>query len=449
VEISPDVVAASRWFADANGHVLDDARLHLAVEDAKSFLQLTDRTYDVIVSEPSNPWMAGVAGVFSREFYESCRTHLAADGLMTQWIHLYETSDEALDLVLRTFASVFPSISIWQSRPADLILIGSREPPRVDLQAMEAEFREPAVARDLDRIELTRLPVLLGREIVPERLGRFVPESGSRLHTDFRPILEFVAQKAFFVRRSADRWRVFDQNGSPRGTTLLAEYLKQHPPSEEDFRAFSRFHFASDLPQPDLMRSLFHRWQRDLPGSGELLQFSARLAGSGPAFELEALRWLPLRDTLFQRAGKNPSLLREYARILAQTYRSQRSIFFLPPGKELTTVLERLLETDPQNAGVYQLHLAELAWDAGNDEACVRLIQSAQKSPPSVDPTWSREFTQESPVHLVEALVRLGRIDQARAASQRFAESISAGSRFEVQQRKMEAALQSALVKKP
>lgn len=86
VEISPEVVEASRFFQHANDDALNDGRLHLTVEDAKSFLKLTERKYDVISSEPSNPWMSGVSGVFSKEYYEDCRRRLNPGGLMAQWV---------------------------------------------------------------------------------------------------------------------------------------------------------------------------------------------------------------------------------------------------------------------------------------------------------------------------------------------------------------------------
>src|SRR5205085_3850799 len=94
VEISPEVVhAAATFFAEANQNALKDPRLHLAIEDAKCFLKTTTQDYDVIVTEPSNPWMAGVAAVFSREYYQDCRTRLRAGGIIAQWLQSYETDD--------------------------------------------------------------------------------------------------------------------------------------------------------------------------------------------------------------------------------------------------------------------------------------------------------------------------------------------------------------------
>ncbi|HMO65077.1 MAG TPA: fused MFS/spermidine synthase, partial [Verrucomicrobiota bacterium] len=128
VEISPEVAHVARaYFGEYNGRSLEDPRTQV-IDDAKSFLRVSGRQYDVIISEPSNPWMAGVSGVFSLEFYEQCRASLKPGGLMTQWVQVYETSDEALKTVLATFASVFPYFTVWQTLPGDLILIGAPEP---------------------------------------------------------------------------------------------------------------------------------------------------------------------------------------------------------------------------------------------------------------------------------------------------------------------------------
>src|SRR5262249_53985319 len=152
-------------FSAFNNQVLTNPKLLVAVEDAKSFLQLADQNYDVIISEPSNPWMAGVAAVFSREYYESCAARLRQDGIIAQWMHTYETTDETLSLVLRTFLSVFPYASIWQPAVGDLILVGSARPLHVDLEATSRRFAEPAVRSDLARVGLDSLVTVLAREI--------------------------------------------------------------------------------------------------------------------------------------------------------------------------------------------------------------------------------------------------------------------------------------------
>src|SRR5439155_6543917 len=108
--------------------------IRLIVGDGRSHLLLTPRRYDVIVSEPSNPWMAGVASLFTKEFFEAARSRLTPDGLLCQWAHTYDISQDDLQSIVRTFASVFPQGTIWLVGEADLLLVGSAggQAPRLD-----------------------------------------------------------------------------------------------------------------------------------------------------------------------------------------------------------------------------------------------------------------------------------------------------------------------------
>ena len=89
----------SRFFAQHNYEALKDPRLRLYIEDAKTFLKAIQRRYDIIVSEPSNPWIAGIGNLFTIEFYHDVKQRLQPDGLMVQWFHIYEMTDEILRLV--------------------------------------------------------------------------------------------------------------------------------------------------------------------------------------------------------------------------------------------------------------------------------------------------------------------------------------------------------------
>ena len=121
IEISPEVVEASRFFDRESGAPLSKPGVRLIVGDGRSHLLLTPQRYDVIISEPSNPWMAGVAALFTREFFEAARARLKPDGLLCQWAHTYDISPDDLQSIVRTFASVFPAgddVARRRGRPA-------------------------------------------------------------------------------------------------------------------------------------------------------------------------------------------------------------------------------------------------------------------------------------------------------------------------------------------
>ena len=108
--------------------MLSDPRLTLVNADARNYLLASEQKFDVIISEPSNPWISGISNLFTYEFFALARNHLAADGLMSQWFHTYSMSESDLKTVLKTYTEVFPQVSIWSTFFGDLVLIGSMTP---------------------------------------------------------------------------------------------------------------------------------------------------------------------------------------------------------------------------------------------------------------------------------------------------------------------------------
>ncbi len=378
VEISPEVRDAARTqFREANLGALDDPRTEVVLDDAKSFLRTSGRTYDVIVSEPSNPWMAGVAGVFTAEFYQTCRASLRPGGLMVQWVHIYESNDDALRTVMATFTSVFPHLTLWQTIPGDLVLIGSATPIPYDLAAIQQRFQLPTVNADLQRIDLFRLPVLLGLQLVSDYNAPFLVPTNTPLHSDFFPTLEYLAERGFFAREDATLHEVFNETALRRPATLLGEYLATQPLTVSDVQSFALFHTTYKLPQPRLIRSIVERWRELAPDSTLAAEFSAKLDVALPVAELEAQRMHLVRDAMMTRAEQEPEPLRIYSRHLMNAYRQLRSAYYQPPSAELEEVLERLRAADATHRQSHILRLAEIAWDKGDDERFVRLATEA------------------------------------------------------------------------
>jgi spermidine synthase len=126
IEISPEVVEAARWFTRENRDALRDPRVRLIEGDARTHFRLSrGAAYDVVISEPSNPWMAGVAALFTREFFESLRDRLAPGGVVCQWTHTYDLSRDDLRSIVATFAHVFPEVAVWLVGDGDLLMVGS------------------------------------------------------------------------------------------------------------------------------------------------------------------------------------------------------------------------------------------------------------------------------------------------------------------------------------
>ena len=198
VEISPEVVEASAYFADVNRRALDDPRTRLVRGDGRTHFSLTSRLYDVVISEPSNPWMAGVAALFTQEFFQRVRSRLATGGIFCQWAHTYDVSDADLRSIVATFRAVFPDGTMWLAGDGDLLLVGSTAPLEPRLEDISTAWQRPGVGEDLRTVGMREpfalLSLFVGGSGETSRYG-----AGSALQTDDRTALEFSGPFAVFA----------------------------------------------------------------------------------------------------------------------------------------------------------------------------------------------------------------------------------------------------------
>jgi spermidine synthase len=192
VELEPAVVEASHFFDHVNQEPLRDPRVRLYEDDARHILLASTDTYDVIISEPSHPWVAGVANLFTRDFYALAARRLAPDGVFAQWLQTYHLSGDAYRAVLAAFQSVFPEVLVFGTPgTGDTVLVGSRRALRVDLREVERRWQEPRVQADLARIGFRRPEYLLaclylGPEAVRSVVGGVAPNTDDNMYVEFR-----------------------------------------------------------------------------------------------------------------------------------------------------------------------------------------------------------------------------------------------------------------------
>ncbi|TAK44389.1 MAG: spermidine synthase [Betaproteobacteria bacterium] len=202
VEIEPAMVAGAHSFAPRVRRPFSDPRSHVHYEDAKSYFARHARRYDVIISEPSNPWVNGVASLFTTEFYRDIKRHLAPQGLFVQWLHHYEFDDRLLGSVFAALAENFQDFEVWEASRGDLIAVAvseGRVPRLQDLPQREAAFLE-----QLARIGVTEPEHLAVRRLGNRRrvLQLFAPFAAP-VNSDFRPFVQLEAGRARFAARSA------------------------------------------------------------------------------------------------------------------------------------------------------------------------------------------------------------------------------------------------------
>ena len=206
------VLRAAKLFEPWNHGVLTNSRTRIYREDARTVLKLGPQRYDVIISEPSNAWMAGIGSVFSREFYQLAASRLKPGGIMTQWLYTYEMDDSIIDLVVRTFGTVFPAMEIWDVCGGDIVILGSDRPWKSDPEVYRRAFELEGPRRDLAAIGLTTPAAVLARQLASQRTAFAVPGPGPIQRDDF-PILEYEAPRALYMylNHRAERLQRFDE----------------------------------------------------------------------------------------------------------------------------------------------------------------------------------------------------------------------------------------------
>jgi len=197
VEISPAVIEGSRYFSPFNHNALDDPRVNLILADGRNHVALTEKKYDAIVSEPSNPWISGVGALFTQDFFELLHGKLNPGGVACIWVHT-NMSPESFKSILRSFRSVFPFVTMWESIVGDdYLLIGSDAAHRLPYEKLEALLASQPAGADLAHIGIHNVRDLMSLMIMDtENLDRF--SADAPLHTDDNSLLEFNAPKYIY-----------------------------------------------------------------------------------------------------------------------------------------------------------------------------------------------------------------------------------------------------------
>jgi spermidine synthase len=197
VEISPAVIEGSRYFGPFNHHALDDERLTVILEDGRNHVALSDKKYDVIISEPSNPWISGVGALFTIDFFHLLKERLSADGVACIWVHT-NMSPDSFKSITRSFSEVFPYVTMWESIVGDdYLLIGSSREYGLPYEEVEKFLTQETIGHDLKRIGIQSVRDLLSLMIMDR--DPIIQFSGDApIHTDDNSLLEFNAPKYIY-----------------------------------------------------------------------------------------------------------------------------------------------------------------------------------------------------------------------------------------------------------
>ena len=193
VELEPAITNVARACSPVNHNAMDHPKVHLIIGDAREVLVTARDKYDIIFSEPSNPYRAGISSLFSSDFYRAVLDKLNDDGILIQWLQGYEVDGQVVRTALATLKSVFGSVETWSVHQSDLLLVASRQPLVHDIDRIRARIEaEPFRSALSWTWGVKGVEGLYAGFIAPSAFAEAIYERERlSINTDDRPLIEF------------------------------------------------------------------------------------------------------------------------------------------------------------------------------------------------------------------------------------------------------------------
>ena len=242
IEIEPKMVELARRFSGRNERMYTDPRSHIHIDDAKAYFAATGKRYDLIISEPSNPWVSGVSGLFSREFYRHVIRYMASDGLFAQWLQVYESHPDRVASVLKAISEEFDDYLVVAVDFGDLLIIAR---PQGKIEAGADDFNRLSAET---KAALWRLDVANQSDITLRILGNkalfkpWLDQKAVPANSDYYPYIDAHADQDRFIGASA----MFQ--GLGLSAYPIPEILGMRPPLSTPSRTSLNQHFGPRPP---------------------------------------------------------------------------------------------------------------------------------------------------------------------------------------------------------
>ncbi|MCK5797668.1 MAG: fused MFS/spermidine synthase [Deltaproteobacteria bacterium] len=205
VELEPAILKASRFFNHVNHRPLDDPRTHVVADDGRNYLSAVAHRYDIIINEPSNPWITGVSNLFTRDYFRIAAKRLAPGGIFCTWAQTYELAPRRIKAIYKAFSQVFPYVYAFSatSLSSDTFLLGSRRDLGIDIRRLRRVFAIPSVRAEMRRAHLDSPDDLLALSLLgPRGVRAFI--AGARTNTDDNALVEFSAPRDLYNHKRYD-----------------------------------------------------------------------------------------------------------------------------------------------------------------------------------------------------------------------------------------------------
>ncbi|WP_375759179.1 fused MFS/spermidine synthase [Corallococcus exercitus] len=314
VEIEPAILEVARRCHAVNADVMNNPKVHTSFGDAREVLLTTPQRYDIIFSEPSNPYRAGISSLFTREFYQAAKQRLAEGGLFLQWLQAYEVDALTVQSAYATLSSEFTAVETWQTLSGDLLLVASMQPQTYDLPALRRRIAQEPYRSALRSVWRTdEMEGVLAHFVATPALAKRAAEDGAEMiNTDDLSSMEFafarsLGRTAFFstldLRAAARRLgadRLSFTGGTPDWNRVeeLRVWLGYNAPGpmSEQVRVYRDFVSAALAGQDAAVLAQWERVKHEPRGPREQYTLARALVMTGHTEALASLR--SLRESL-------------------------------------------------------------------------------------------------------------------------------------------------------
>jgi len=221
VEIEPAMKQAARVFKNFNNNILNNKRMNVVIDDGRHYLNVKAESWDLIVSEPSNPWMSGPSRLFTLEFYQLVKKRLNTGGLFVQWVPLYGMGTPYFKSLVRTFLTVFPHTAAFQVSKGDILLIGSLNTLKISASRLKQLFENKRIRNSLERADIYQPGEILARWLGSASILKTISKK-ARLNTDNNGYVEFGSPRFLYRNTISKNLALFQKD------TLATHNLFRH-----------------------------------------------------------------------------------------------------------------------------------------------------------------------------------------------------------------------------
>ncbi len=386
-EISAEVIEASRHFKGINEQPLKRKNLKVIKDDGVSALRLSSKKYDVIISQPSNPWSAGVGNLFTKEFFSDCKEKLNLGGYVAQWFSYYEMDNKSLKLILRTALDEFKYVSLWHIGKSDILLLCSETAFNFNLETIEKNYN--AVADKFGKINIHTFSTFLSQQMSSSTKGLIDYAAQGSINTEDHPLLELWAPKAFYYNSEPSEFVVLDERKKFESSNLLLKkYMRQKDGLTQDeilqTGLFQSIGGCKELAfyMADLNPDIYMMWSRKASEAGDknkALEYM-NLASSKGAVKKDELQ---NQHALIDLKGDHAGTLKEINSALDNNpsnaqllYEKGTLLLSLDQLEEAAVALGRAIELNPKNIDAYN-NLAIVRGKQQNYKEVISILDKA------------------------------------------------------------------------